>query len=480
MIIQCIRVSAAQGIRRLVRHLYDGEENENIQNVQGSPADVADMHEDARKRGRKYCVRHWIVSPAEPTTEHQLLQIVAELAKEFGFDTQNAVIVEHAKPRAAPDAFDLHWHVLVGEIDPNSGRVLSSSHDYARNELIARRAEFAFGHRLVPGAHTMAVIAELRNRGMEQQADHLSALAADEGDAPRAAFSHAQHQEAKREGIDLPALRVVVKEAWAGSTDGKGLLAILAEAGLSVQQGTRAGTWIIVDESGTLVGALDRLAGVRKAAVRERLDNPLPATHEKLQIKPADSEMPIQKAVAEIEAVLSRMEQDAKRRRCAIPKAPTDPASLIAARKADVARQAELAKIDDVQNKRAHNLASIERRPPRWWWLPSWRRKWAAQRQQALSACEAVEAAVNRLRHAALDTRLAVQRHENAIRDEHKRAVEQAVRQDHEAQQRLRLVSLARALLAIDPILATKGIDHLLHVAEKADDDREHVQALDF
>ena len=124
------------------------------------------------------------------------------------------------------------------------------------------------------GRDTRKSLVALRKRALGPQADHLSALVMGEDAPPRAAFSHAQHQEAKREGVDLPALRAIIKEAWAGSANKAKLRLILAEAGLAISAGTRAGTWIVIDDSGTLVGALDRLAGIRKAAVRERLGDP--------------------------------------------------------------------------------------------------------------------------------------------------------------------------------------------------------------
>jgi len=157
-------------------------------------------------------------------------------------------------------------------------------------------------------------------------------------------------------------------------------------------------------------------------------------------------------------------------RRCSVPKALPDPASLIAARKADKDQQEKLARVEAEQDDFAHKLTSLQRQPPRWWWLPVWRRIWKAHHRQALVSCDAAETAINFARNGALNARLLVQRQENALHTEHKRAVERAVRQDHEARLRLELIRRARELLVRDSSLAIRGADYLLMVAKRADD----------
>lgn len=477
MIIKSVRVETSQGIRRLVRHLYEGTENEAIVSIQGTPGDIADMHDDARNAGRMYAVRHWIIAPAEATTEMQFRWVLCELAKEFGFEKERAVVIEHAKPRAMPDAFDRHWHVAVGEIDPISGRVLSSSFDFMRHEKIARKSELAFRQELVPGAHTKAVVREFHATGCNEEANALSKLVVAGPEKPREAFTHAQHQEAKRLGIDLPALRVIVREAWANSNDADSFRRAIAEAGLAVEAGDESDTWIVVSADGEFVGALTRLTRARKAAVLTRMGKPIRAINRHQNVNPIDLATTKQNTAVDVEVALSRMETEARRRLCEIPSIPLDPPKLIEARKADKVAEDRLAAADREQNERAHVLIVLERESPRWWWLPSRRRRWTARRQQALTACEAAEATVDAARFGTLDAHLAVQLQENALRDAHKQAIARAIRQNQEAKETLAMIAQARQLLALEPSFATKGINGLLIAVRKAEDDDAPVAA---
>ena len=161
MIIKSVRVSSAASQIRFRNHLFRGAENDAVTLVRGNEADISDLFADARRHGSKFAVRHWIVAPSEMTTRQQACRVVDLLAKEFGFDAKAAIIIEHTKQRAAPDAFNQHWHVSVGERNAATERVLSSSHDHLRHEFIARCAEIEFAHTILPGPHTRSVAAFL-------------------------------------------------------------------------------------------------------------------------------------------------------------------------------------------------------------------------------------------------------------------------------------------------------------------------------
>lgn len=66
--------------------------------MRGTERDVFDMVDDASRWRRKFGFRHLIVAPREVPTKAQFEEAVEELAKEFGFSPDTAVVVGHVKP----------------------------------------------------------------------------------------------------------------------------------------------------------------------------------------------------------------------------------------------------------------------------------------------------------------------------------------------------------------------------------------------
>ncbi|KZK91843.1 hypothetical protein PsAD46_01370 [Pseudovibrio sp. Ad46] len=272
MIIKAQRVSTKRGVRGLIHHLWHGEENEEVSFLQGSRDDVLDMHCDAKQVASQYCVRHWVIAPREETSENQFHWLLHQLAREFCFSPSAAVVVKHGKPRAVTSAFDEHWHVLVSEVDPVSGKILPTSWDYVQHELLARWAEVEFGHEVVPGKHLKAVIKGLAERGLNDVANKLKTLTKSQQTTDLEAFSTQQHQEKKRKGIDLPQVRARLKSIWEECTNTDQLQQALASVGLKVALGAKKNTWIVETEAGELVGSLSRLLGQRISAIREFME----------------------------------------------------------------------------------------------------------------------------------------------------------------------------------------------------------------
>lgn len=267
MIIKAIRFRTRSSVSRLISHLQNGTDNDAVSFLSGTPADIADMHADARGRSSKYSIRHWIVAPHEAITSAQMREVVIMIAKEFDFDIERAVIVEHKKSRATADAHDTHWHVLVGEVNPASGKVLGCSFDRIIHELIARWSEYKFGQRFIQGKHTRSVIAGLRKRDAIYAASAVEAELGNEECAPGEAFTHDQHQATKRAGTDLPTVRQAVKHAMETATTRAELEITLAASSLLVMPGHKPGTWIVADDGGEFIGSLARLAGRKKSEI---------------------------------------------------------------------------------------------------------------------------------------------------------------------------------------------------------------------
>jgi len=198
MIIKAIRFRTRSSVSRLINHLKNGIDNDAVAFLSGTAADITDMHSDALAKRSTYSIRHWIISPHEATSRTQMREVLGMIAGEFGFDPERAVIIEHQKPRTTSDAHFTHWHVLVGEIDPASGKVLRCSFDRIIHELVARWSEFKFGHRFVQGVHTKSVIAGLRKRGASEAAKVIQRELGGAEPPSREAFTNAQHQARKR------------------------------------------------------------------------------------------------------------------------------------------------------------------------------------------------------------------------------------------------------------------------------------------
>ncbi|MBY5601737.1 hypothetical protein HFO50_11205 [Rhizobium leguminosarum] len=259
-------------MRRLISHLQNGDDNDDVEFVSGTAADIVDMHLDASVKHSTYSIRHWIISPLEATTRPQMREVLAMMAVEFGFDAARAVIVEHKKRRATEDAYGAHWHVLLGEIDPVSGKVLRCSFDRIIHELVARWSEFRFGHKLIQGKHTKSVIAGLKKRGAVDAASKIETELGSKETPSAEAFTNSQHQEKKRAGIHLPAVRQAIKSAVATAKTKPELEAILSGSSLLVTMGDKEATWIVTDPGGNLIGSLARLAGQRKSEINKIME----------------------------------------------------------------------------------------------------------------------------------------------------------------------------------------------------------------
>lgn len=273
MIIKAKRIRArGQALKRALLHITEGEENDAIELVSGNVADLEDARSDALRFGREYAVRHWILSPGQEISNEQLCYLVALLAVEFGFDPERAVIWRHTKSRAVNSSCNQHYHLCAPEvIDAVTGRMMSSSHDWRKHEKIARTVEVLWGHAVVPGRHTAAVVAALE-REYGADADVVTALREVAPIDHPQSFDETSHQRLKRDGLDLPRLRVMISEALSTSASRAAFDTKLAALGLRLRMGAKMDTPIIeTTDNRVMVGSLARLTRLRKAALLERL-----------------------------------------------------------------------------------------------------------------------------------------------------------------------------------------------------------------
>ena len=270
MNIKATRISTASGAGKIGAHVLNGADNEEVHVLHGSPDDMRDMVEDARDVGAQYAMRHVIISPKEAVTRAQAEKIAADWLAEFKADDRPWMLVEHKKARA-DGSFDKHWHLIVGEVSPSTGRVLDNRADFARHEKLARLAEIELGHQLVVGRHNAAVFHALNAEGRTAEAGAMKHLTIAE--LPHSAFTSNAFQVAKRKGTSLSQIREQVRSAWERSDDARSFSAALAEQGLAIEQGRKKHIVIGTNKDGQRVefGSIDRLAKVPNAAVTARM-----------------------------------------------------------------------------------------------------------------------------------------------------------------------------------------------------------------
>jgi hypothetical protein len=273
MIFKANRIRArGPALKRLLVHLQNGDDNDEVILLRGHIADLHDARADAHRFGREYCVRQWIAAPRREIGFSKMLEAVGHLAAEFGFDPSRAVVIGHMKAKASADVFGGHIHILVPEIDAVTGRVLSSSNDWLRGEKIAKILSHDWGHPFVKSAKAVPILAALRSEGRDDVADAYLSVFPERGDRPVAAFDGASHQRLKRQNLDLPALRLMVAEAFSAASDREQLEAKLSAHGLVCIPGDKSGVFLIATTGGEKIGSLARLAKVKNAAVQNKME----------------------------------------------------------------------------------------------------------------------------------------------------------------------------------------------------------------
>jgi len=482
VIIKGIRLRSSSSISRTILHLKNGAENDAVAFVHGTPADIRDMHRDAVSIGSKYAVRHWIIAPHQITNRQQMTEVVATLAKEFAFGPDRAVIVEHQKRRATTDAADIHWHVLVGEVDPATGRILATSFDRVKHEFVARISEFSLGHAFVAGKHGETVVKGLRKKGLHCIADRLEEFSSSRGAATEA-FTHSKHQQIKRLGLDLPALKQIIKRSVESAHCREDIATALAAVGLDAKAGDKPGTWIVVDaKNGVLLGALHRLTGQRKSAINDLMTRTAPPEPREeqsaVEALPPRSKLPPvdrQPAVPEIDAIASDMVDQLAERVAVLENSalrelqrtiPDFEATLPMRAAREAARHAADS-LSRVVVRRSDLHRQIANMPPSRWWARF--TGTAGRRRQKISelevALDEIETEVRRKEMAITICRRREFREEKAAKEIHAATVVDIAQRQKKAREILAVLEQARIILEEKPEFVAKGLDFVISTA---------------
>ncbi|GAC88116.1 hypothetical protein NBRC3255_1777 [Gluconobacter thailandicus NBRC 3255] len=211
------------------------------------------------------------MSPEEATTRDQARGIFQSIAAEFGFNLDDATVVEHRKSRQDGQGYERHWHIIVPEMRQD-GSALDSKFMKPRQEKLGRLAEIRLGHHVTHGKHDKAVLKALERDSLPEAQAFADILKWREfgpgAGTPKAAYSSETHQILKRNGLSTPAIKAAISAAWQARSAENGLSFkdMLHHCGIDLVPGRRPGTWV-ASVDGVEVTALHRLLKIKAAEV---------------------------------------------------------------------------------------------------------------------------------------------------------------------------------------------------------------------
>lgn len=265
-----LKSSERASASRLADHLTNAHDNERVavlasrDLVCGDDVHRALAEMDAISKGTA-CTRHLhhaMMNPAQPLTEQQWARAWQAYEQEFGLEGQPFIEVEHHKEGRT------HRHRVYDRITEQL-KAVEFSWSRVRNEKIARVLEHEFGHDMTVGKHNKAVMARLREEGLEQVADWMEKGKAHELARPVAEKGHADHQIEKRTGLAKAEAEQAIRQAWDQSDSGQSLKTALKQDGLLLARGNRR-DFVVVDMAGA-AHSLGRRVGEKAKAVKQRM-----------------------------------------------------------------------------------------------------------------------------------------------------------------------------------------------------------------
>lgn len=263
---------AVGGAKNVVSHVHKTDENESVRVLEGDVNDILfDAELDARALGRSKSIRHIVISPDQELTDDQRNEAIQMIRDEFAMGDRPIYLVEHVKARADGTKIP-HFHGLVPETY-GAGAQIDHAHFKRRNEKLARKMEFAFGHNLTKGKHNKSVYNALNADGDKAAAAAIKHLT--EEKPALAKYGDKSHQKAKRAGYNLPS----ISEALAALQGAKpadiaaGLNELCEAYGVTVQKSDRRAAILIVGDDGTVLKNANRSLKIKAAQVDSILEN---------------------------------------------------------------------------------------------------------------------------------------------------------------------------------------------------------------
>jgi len=223
--------------------------------------------------GAKKNLAHLYVSPEGQLTDDQWQAAWSKIEAEYGLEASSYVEIQHTKEGRT------HRHRVYSRLDPRTGKAAEFGRNYVRNEKLGHELAVLFGHQIVLGKHSGAIIKEWERLGATEYLDALRSAEARQETAARLdpgakKRSWREHQQEARTGKKLDGISTAVGIAWQRTDTALAFRAALLDAGLHLARGDRA-TVVVIDGAGGVHGlarALRRtMPDIETSAIKERL-----------------------------------------------------------------------------------------------------------------------------------------------------------------------------------------------------------------
>lgn len=222
------------------RHLI---ENKNVRRALAT----MDVMALSNPHGIEKHLYHVMLNPSEDITDAQWERCWRIYEAEYGLQDYTFIEVTHIKGDRK------HQH-RVYELVGFDHKVLQISHNYQRNEKVARILEYELGHSLTVGKHSRSVIQNLKSHRPEI-ADWMEQHQAHTQKRPVAETSHKDRQMESRTKIQKTGIKAILQEALAHTDNGREFQKAIAAHNLALAQGKQM--ILVKDAEGNLRPTLD-------------------------------------------------------------------------------------------------------------------------------------------------------------------------------------------------------------------------------
>ncbi len=258
------------GYSQTAGHFLKMDDNEKIIEL-GTKNLISDNWKDASREMHalgllsnniNYSMAHTSInsSPGEPQLSQKEFEYVIKLwDEEFNTFNQPNALIGHVKKNRS------HIHRMLSLVNEDGTNIRMDNY-MARQEKVARIAEFDLGHQFTVGRFNQNVIKHLRKEGRDDVAEAMTKAGLHQAIRSSSIMKHKEWQQEIRTGIKLTDVRSRILTAWKNSYSGTDLQNRLAETGLTLVQGHK--TVGVLDNSGSFHGLLRSLnAGSKQQGI---------------------------------------------------------------------------------------------------------------------------------------------------------------------------------------------------------------------